>query len=157
MKTLGNFESRVTWNGPRQLHMTTSCYGWTGRPNKISGRAMFCIDNNSMNASRSSWILYVGTIPDGMQVNHHCDNVICTRTEHLYLGTSKQNMNDRDNRGRHNNQNKNKTHCKRGHEFNEVNTQLPKRGGRECFICRRVYANARNVKRRLERSLEGVN
>lgn len=39
-----------------------------------------------------------------------------------------------------------KTHCVRGHEFNEENTYLSKRGWRVCRVCRREYASSFRAK-----------
>ena len=41
-------------------------------------------------------------IPENMQVNHHCDNPKCFNPHHLYLGTQKDNMSDKIQRGRAN-------------------------------------------------------
>lgn len=35
-----------------------------------------------------------------MYVCHHCDNPLCVRQEHLYIGTPRDNSNDRTRRGR---------------------------------------------------------
>lgn len=44
--------------------------------------------------SRLVWTLANGPIPDGVYVCHHCDNTLCVRLDHLFLGTAQDNMND---------------------------------------------------------------
>jgi len=41
-----------------------------------------------------AWELTYGAILGGMHVLHRCDNRICVRPDHLYLGTHQQNMRD---------------------------------------------------------------
>ena len=45
-------------------------------------------------ASRFSWVLHNGPIPDGLEVCHHCDNPACIRPSHLFVATHKENMED---------------------------------------------------------------
>jgi transposase len=42
----------------------------------------------------------VEEIPDGLQVLHKCDNKLCCRIGHLFLGTQKDNVNDMRSKGR---------------------------------------------------------
>ena len=42
-----------------------------------------------------------GPIPAGMQVLHRCDNPPCVRPDHLFLGTNKDNVDDKMAKGRH--------------------------------------------------------
>lgn len=51
-------------------------------------------------AHRVSWIIHYGYIPQGMHILHHCDNPPCVNPEHLELGTAKDNMRHREERGR---------------------------------------------------------
>lgn len=44
---------------------------------------------------RLSYSLSVGTIPDGMQVDHMCHNRGCVNPEHLRIATRKQNQENR--------------------------------------------------------------
>ena len=51
-------------------------------------------------AHRLSWKLFNGPIPDEMRVLHKCDNPLCVRPDHLFLGTQKDNLADCKNKGR---------------------------------------------------------
>jgi hypothetical protein len=52
---------------------------------------------------RVAYSCYVGPIPDGLMVLHKCDNPRCHRPEHLFLGTTQDNMRDMVAKKRHKN------------------------------------------------------
>ena len=51
-------------------------------------------------AHRYAWTITNGPIPEGLNVLHHCDNRRCCNPKHLFIGTQKENIHDRDAKGR---------------------------------------------------------
>jgi hypothetical protein len=67
--------------------------------------------------------------------------------ENICWGTYEENAQDIVEHGR--NRNINKTHCPRGHEYNEANTYInPTTGGRYCRTCQRIHV--REAQRRYQ-------
>lgn len=76
------------------------CWGWVGCKSKY-GYGRIRVDHCDLVASRMSWMIHFGEIPEGLWILHHCDNPECTRPEHLFLGTAKDNAQDCLAKGRH--------------------------------------------------------
>ena len=123
------------------------CIEWTGTTSP-KGYGHIKINGTPRRTHRVAWELAHGPIPEGVQVLHHCDNPPCAQTKptdgypdgHLFLGTNAENMADRDAKGRGWNQGK--THCLRGHLFDEANTYMW-RGRRQCRTCNKAREQAR--------------
>lgn len=70
------------------------CWNWIGARTS-SGYGSIGDYYQLKSAHRVSWELYRDPIPNGKLVLHKCDNKLCVNPNHLYLGTSGDNMNDR--------------------------------------------------------------
>jgi hypothetical protein len=134
--------SRNFWDSVTKTH-EYGCWTWTGITDpKGYGRWGRKI------ASRHSWELANGAIPDGMWVLHHCDNKPCVNPRHLYLGTVIENTQDAMTRGKVPRVNAEKTHCPAGHPYAGVNLYVVKSGGRQCKECNRTRSRERQRRRR---------
>lgn len=77
----------------------SECWNWKAFIHP-SGYGMFAINRKMYGAHRIAWELVNGKIPDGICVCHTCDNRICVNPSHLFLGSIKDNVDDRDNKNR---------------------------------------------------------
>lgn len=94
-----NFWSKVDRRGDND------CWLWTASK-QYRGYGQFSLPTGrNICASRFSWILHNGDIPDDIFVLHNCptgDNPSCVNPRHLWLGNQQDNINDMDKKGRRN-------------------------------------------------------
>jgi len=98
--TIKEFWRAVDKNGPVIREELGPCWIWTrSRARKGYGRAELDGHRDRL-AHRLSWLLKRGHIPEGLHVCHKCDTTSCVRPSHLFVGTNKENMEDRVQKGR---------------------------------------------------------
>ena len=75
------------------------CWSWIGHKDE-NGYGRMSVLGKKQRGHRISYTIHFGKIPDKMFVCHRCDNPECTRPDHLFLGTNKDNMKDAYKKGR---------------------------------------------------------
>lgn len=67
-----------------------ACHWWSGY--KVGmGYGMVRYDGRDIMAHRFLWELEKGPIPDGLQIDHLCNNPACVNIEHMRLATPREN------------------------------------------------------------------
>jgi len=83
----------------RKVRIDGECWMWTGGANE-SGHGRVRHGHAVVGAHRLAYAAWKGPIPDGLNVCHACDRPGCINPDHLWLGTQKDNLRDRDVKGR---------------------------------------------------------
>jgi hypothetical protein len=102
------FWLRVDKDGPVHPTLGTACWVWVGATIP-KGYGMFHLPDLTRKGGkrlvythRLMWEKVHGSIPDGRQVLHECDNPSCVNPDHLFIGTPKDNVRDMMVKGRDN-------------------------------------------------------
>lgn len=97
--TLVDYDVRRFWE---RVQKSDGCWVWTGSTNgfrrKYGQLTLDC--RRTVGAHRVSYVIAHGALPEGMVVCHACDNTLCVRPDHLFLGTQKDNVRDMIAKGR---------------------------------------------------------
>lgn len=139
--TWASFWARVR-QGP-----TSDCWPWVGTFNR-SGYGRVHRWGRQEQTHRVAYELAVGPIEPGMEIDHLCRNRACCNPAHMEVVTHRENTM----RG----QTivaaaAARTHCPRGHPYDEVNTYFHPSCGRMCRTCQREHKRAYKRRKRLER------
>lgn len=75
-----------------KVQKTDSCWNWTGCFFRKKGKKTYgCFQNRA--AHRFSYELEKGKVPDGLTIDHLCENKACVNPEHLECVTQLENVN----------------------------------------------------------------
>lgn len=135
----------------------TPCWIWPGYKKKDPGGeyGLTTRGGKEILVHRLMYTTFVGIIPRGLCVLHHCDTPPCVNPAHLWIGTFADNNKDRAQKGRNGKHRKLKTHCKHGHEYTPENTywiqpRNKEHVRRDCRTCQKgritlFYANKKST------------
>lgn len=131
------------------------CWRWTAYINPDGYGKFGDRSGHAVLSHRWSFEYYRYSIPANMQLDHLCRNRWCVNPEHLEVVTKQTNfLRGVHKFGKHQSD---KTHCKAGHEYDEVNTRFGIRKGpnskiwhyRTCRMCTKLntqrYRNSSKV------------
>lgn len=150
VSSAGRVRSYRPWRGlpvPRELRPAASGVGY--------------LTLNLVSPERPNVTAYVhhlvalafhGPRPQGLEIRHLDGNRLNNDADNLAYGTASENQKDRVRHGTHNHAVK--THCAKGHPFDERNTYITKVGQRACRECLRLRGKARRARERQARSQE---
>lgn len=93
------FWSKVNIAGPDE------CWDWQAATNPPHRYGKFWLGGKNERAHRVAWLFTNGEIPSGLCALHKCDNPLCVNPNHLFLGTFKDNAQDRARKDRNRKQN----------------------------------------------------
>ena len=130
------------WNNVKK---TDNCWVWIAGKNSY-GYGQISVNGKMYSTHRVSYTLFNGKIPDGLELDHLCQNKSCVNPEHLEAVTHHENMKRCDLYT--NNHQRIKTHCPKGHEYTKGNTYFRKKTNyRKCRICNRINESYRYHKK----------
>lgn len=79
---------------------TDGCWIWTGGVACSHGYGAINVGGKPRLCHRFSYEIHYGSIPEGKFVLHKCDNTMCVKPDHLFLGSHLDNMLDKTLKGR---------------------------------------------------------
>lgn len=130
-----NHSDKVRFHKSIGLPDANGCMRWISHFNNC-GYGRFCIAYRQILAHRFAYQVWVAAIPEGLTLDHLCGHPWRVAPDHLEPTTHRTNILRGSGRAAINAA---KTHCMRGHAFDEANTRTTTSGGRQCVQCRRAY------------------
>lgn len=138
-----------------EVDNVTQCWNWILSLDK-DGYGVTNLKGKTFKAHRLYYQLFKGQLIKGMVIDHICRNRKCVNPEHLRQVSPRTNVFENSEALAF--KNKQKTHCKNGHEYSVENTRITPAKGRVCRTCDRERGSIRkginrNENRRNKRKL----
>jgi hypothetical protein len=111
------------------------CLIWTRYCNE-KGYPYFYDGKRMRRAHIVAYELMIGSVPEGLELDHLCRVRHCVNPDHLEAVTHRVNMLRSESPQLTGIINRSKTHCNYGHPFSGDNLYILKGGGRQCKICK---------------------
>lgn len=125
----------------------TGCWLWTGAKSS-NGRGCVYVCGHTLTTHKFFFELFIGPVPDGLELHHKCEVAACCNPDHLEIKTRLQHRRIHPDRRF---ANREKTHCKNGHPLEGENLYLEIRDGhprRHCQACRKATMRAFYLQRK---------
>lgn len=105
-------------NDALAIDLAAPCWLWRGTV-RSDGYGAIQIHGEQWRAHRLMWVLMRGGIPNGMEIDHLCRTRACVNPQHMEVVTHRENCRRGSGwAGQH----ARKTHCPKGHAYDEANT-----------------------------------
>src|SRR3990167_7214399 len=112
----------------------TGCWLWERGCNR-AGYGYFSVNGKQTAAHRFSYETFRAPIPPTLTIDHLCRVRPCVNPDHLEPVPDKVNILRGDGQAARNIR---KTHCNRGHQFDDDNTRIYRDGHRSCRACEKL-------------------
>ena len=119
-----------------KVSKTDTCWLWTGSE-ATNGYGQFSVGGRLMAAHRWAYEQSVGSVPDGLDLDHLCNVRLCVNPGHLEPVTRKENV------LRAHRRLGSDEHCRNGHPRTPENVHTRPDGSRYCRECKRIRDRAR--------------
>ena len=130
----------------------SGCWLWTAALNNL-GYSVIGVGSAYDGTRRTAlahavaWELFLGGLPEHLDLDHKCRVPSCVNPDHLELVTHRENIcRGKNSSLRSEGKWKRQTHCQRGHPLSGTNLYVPPDGTRNCRACRR-FANKQYLER----------
>jgi hypothetical protein len=126
------------WN--KVLPIDGECWIWIGAITSNGYGSFGVSSGRGKSAHRHAYLTLVGPIAPGLDLDHLCRNRDCVNPDHLEPVTRQVNV-DRGDAGKHQSS---KTHCAKGHAYDEKNTRWrpDRENSRDCRACKNAAMRA---------------
>jgi len=121
----------------------SGCVLWIGSKTSSGYGNFYCGREKRVRpAHRWLWEQYEGSLPTAtrLELDHLCRNPACVNLLHLEVVTPSENQLRGINPALTRARAAAKTHCAKGHPYDDANTRIERDGTRRCRMCAKLYA-----------------